>query len=67
MYAEIAKELEDLPRGSLNQDMYRTAYEQARLNPFGAHPEIGQTPEDAHAAALRAVREEDPTFVPVPK
>jgi hypothetical protein len=65
MDSKVASELERIPRGSLSQNLYRAAYEQARLNAVGRNPEIGPTPADAHAAALEAVRDGDPTFVPV--
>jgi hypothetical protein len=65
MDSKLASELIRIPRGSLSQNLYRAAYEQARLNALGSHPEIGPTPADAHAAALQAVRDGDPTFVPV--
>ena len=60
----IADELDGIPRGSLAQNMYRAAYEQARLNALGSHAETGHDPADAHAAALQAVRTQFPDFVP---
>jgi hypothetical protein len=63
--AQIAKELEAIPRGSLAQNLYRMIYHQARLNGLGSRPEIGPTSEDAHAFALQTVREQHPDFWPV--
>jgi hypothetical protein len=60
----IVDELGRIPRGNLAQNMYRAAYEQARLNALGSHPEIGRDPADTHAAALQAVRTQFPGFVP---
>jgi hypothetical protein len=60
----IAYELGRIPRGSLAQNMYRAAYEQARLNALGSHAEIGPQPADAHALALRLVRAQYPDFSP---
>jgi len=60
----IAQELDRIPRGSLPQNIYRAAYEQARLNACGSHAEIGPGPADAHALALRVVRGQYPDFTP---
>jgi hypothetical protein len=64
MNAVIAQELSGTPRGSLPQNMYRAAYEQARLNALGSHPDIGPSPSDAHAVALETVRVSYPNFSP---
>jgi hypothetical protein len=63
--AQVANELEAIPRGTLAQNIYRMVYQQARLNGLGSRPEIGPTSEEAHAFALQAVREQDPVFWPV--
>jgi hypothetical protein len=60
----IADEPDRIPRGDLRQNLYRAAYEQARLNALGAHAEIGPEPEEAHALALRVVRAQFPDFNP---
>jgi len=60
----IANELDRIPRGDLRQNLYRAAYEQARLNALGTHAEIGPDPEDANALALRVVRGQFPDFNP---
>lgn len=62
--AEVAEELEAIPRGTLTQNMYRAAYEQARYNGLGSRPQIAATPEAAHEVALSAVRVNHPDFVP---
>ena len=62
MLAVVKAELEAIPKGSLNQNVYRSAYEQARLNSLSADAEA--TPEAAHAMALRIVRQDDPGFFP---
>jgi hypothetical protein len=59
-----AGELERIPRGNLAQNLYRAAYQQARLNALGARPEVGPTEADAHALALRIVRIDYPAFTP---
>lgn len=64
MLAIVNAELETIPRGSLNQNAYRAAYEQARLNGLGTQPAMPPTPEAAHALALRVVRRDDPGFAP---
>lgn len=63
--AQVTRELEDIPRGSLAQNIYRMVYQQARLNGLGARPETGPTSADAHAFALRTVRAQHPDFEPV--
>lgn len=64
MKAVIAEELARIPRGDLPQNVYRSIYEQARLNALGRRPEVGPDPADAHAVALMAVRESHPDFIP---
>lgn len=60
----IAEELGHIPRGDLPQNLYRSAFVQARQNALGRHPEVGPSPADAHAVALAAVRETYPEFSP---
>jgi hypothetical protein len=63
--AQVATELEAIPRGDPAQNMYRMVYEQARMNGLGARAEIGPTAADAHAFAVQAIREQNPDFIPV--
>ena len=65
--AQVANELDAIPRGTLAQNLFRAAYEQARLNALGARPQIGPTPAEAQQVALSAVREQFPGFIPVLK
>ena len=60
----IAEELARIPRGGFSQNVYRSIYEQSRLNALARHPEIGPDPADAPAVALKTVRESHPDFVP---
>jgi hypothetical protein len=62
--ALVAKELEGIPRGGLGQNMYRMAYEQARLNGLGSRVQIAATPQAAHELSLRTVREHYANFQP---
>lgn len=64
MRAIIKAELAGIPRGSLSQNVYRAAYEQARLYGLSGRPGIPPTPQAAHAAALQTVRRDDPGFTP---
>jgi hypothetical protein len=64
MNPTIAAELGRIPRGSLAQNMYRSAYEQARLNALGSRAKIGREPADAHNVALQVVRAQYPDFSP---
>lgn len=62
--AQVARELEAIPRGSLAQNIYRMAYELARLNGLGANPQLPSTAVAAHEVALKAARGMDPEFKP---
>jgi hypothetical protein len=62
--ALLSTELENIPRGSPTQNLYRMAYQQARLNGLGAQAEIAPTSEAAHKLALASALEHDPAFVP---
>jgi hypothetical protein len=62
--AQVATELEAIPRGGPAQNMYRMVYERARLNGLGTRAEVGLNPGDAHAFALQVVREQNPGFTP---
>ena len=64
MNPQITEELGHIPRGSLPQNQYRSAFVQARQNALGCHPEVGPDPADAHAVALAAVRQTYPDFTP---
>jgi hypothetical protein len=64
MIAIVKAELETIPKGGLNQNAYRAAYEQARLNSLSTQPAMPPAPEAAHALALQVVRRDDPGFVP---
>lgn len=63
--ALVMKELVAIPRGGIYQNMYRMAYEQARLNGLGSRPELAATSQAAQEVALRLVRQLQPDFVPV--
>lgn len=67
MRAVVQAELEGFPRDGESQNMFRSLYEIWRLNSLGKHPEIAPTSEAAYAAALGAVRQSDPGFVPAPR
>lgn len=62
--AQVDQELTAIPRGDLPQNLFRAAYEQARLNGLGGRAKVGCQPEDAQSAALEAVRANYPDFVP---
>lgn len=64
MNPQIIEELGHIPRGSLPQNLYRSAFVQARQNALGRDPEVGPDPADAHAVALAAVRQTYPDFTP---
>jgi cation transport regulator ChaB len=63
MNPQITEELGRIPRGSLPQNPYRSAFVQARQN-AGRDPEVGPEPADAHTVALAAVRQTYPDFTP---
>ena len=64
MRAQTAKELGRVPRGGFAQNMYRMLLQQYLMNSFGGSPGV-LGPSEAHAAALRSVRESYPDFEPV--
>lgn len=64
MDPRITEELVHIPRGSLLQNLYRSAFVQARQNAWGCHPEVGPDPADAHAVTLLVVRQTYPYFTP---
>jgi hypothetical protein len=61
----VTEELAAIPREGFYQNMYRMIYEQARLNGLGCRAQIAGTASAAHEFALRAVREQQPDFIPV--
>lgn len=64
IHERVAGELLGIPRGGPSQNLYRAAYEQARLNALGHRPQVGDDPSEAHRVALSAVREVDAGFLP---
>jgi len=62
--ALVAKELEAIPRGGPDQNMYRMVYEQVRLNGLGSQAQVDATPQAALEFALRTVREHAADFQP---
>jgi hypothetical protein len=62
--ALVAQELQAVPRGGLDQNIYRMGYEQARLNGLGSRAQIAATPWAAYQLALRTVRKHYPNFQP---
>ena len=62
--ALTAKEIETIPRGGLDQNMYCMVYEQVRLNGLGSKAQVEGTAEVAHGFALRTVQEHNPDFQP---
>jgi hypothetical protein len=65
LLAIATEELAAIPRKDFYQNMYRTVYQQARLNGLGRRAQIAGTAAAAHEIALRSVREQKPDFVPV--
>jgi len=65
MQALVTEELKDIPRGEPGQNIYRMAYEQARLNGLGSLAEIPPTALAAKQLALQTVRETYPNFEPM--
>jgi hypothetical protein len=63
--AFATEDLVAIPRGGFYENIYRMAYEQARLNGLGSRPEIAATSQATHEVGLRLVRQQQPDFVPV--
>ena len=62
--AQVDRELLAIPRGSLAQNLYRAAYEQARLSGLGNRSEMAADPSSAREVALHTVRTYYPDFTP---
>jgi len=60
--ALVAKELEAIPSGGPDQNMYRMVYEQVRLNGLGSDAQVEATPQAAHEFALRTVQRHHSDF-----
>jgi hypothetical protein len=60
----VAAELERVPRGGLDQNIYRSALQNCLMNSMGKDAQIPSIAA-AHDAALRAVRQYYPDFEPV--
>lgn len=60
----IADELKAVPRGPAQsaENLYRMAYEAARLNSLGIEPQIANSPHAVRDFALQAVRQHHPNF-----
>jgi hypothetical protein len=64
MNAQTAEVLGTVPRGSLPQNMYRSAVQQLTMNSLGRNAQIQQSWPAIHEAAVRAVRVYYPAFTP---
>lgn len=64
MNARTTLELARVPRGGLDQNIYRMALQAFMMNSMGKRPQIQRSAAAAHAAALRVVRQSVPGFVP---
>jgi hypothetical protein len=65
MNAQTAAVLENVPRGSIAQNMYRMALQQYTMNSLGRKAEISPSPQAIHDAAVRIVRQHDPGVTPI--
>jgi hypothetical protein len=63
MRARTAAELERVPRGGLDQNVYRAALQNCLMNSMGVRSRISSVAA-AHAAALQLVRQSSPDFEP---
>lgn len=59
----VLSELEHVPRGSLDQNILRATYEQARLNNLGGKSQVGGTRGDVMRFSVEQVRRTSPNAV----
>jgi hypothetical protein len=64
MNAQAAALLAKVPRGSIDQNLYRMALQQYTMNSLGRKPQISRSPQAIHCAAAQIVRQQFPGFVP---
>ena len=60
----VDEEMKFIPHGGHEQNMFRSAYRNARFHGLGSHATIDATPEAARDVALRVVRRKFPSFEP---
>ena len=65
MNAQAAVLLTKVPRGSIDQNLYRMAVQQCTMNSLGRKPQVSRSPQAIHCAAVRIVSRQFPGFVPV--
>jgi len=63
-FATAKADLRRFPRGTLPQNMFRSAFWNCRMNGLGRHPQIPPTFEAAMETALRVVRCHYVSFTP---
>lgn len=66
MNAIVAQELVAYPRGprGSHQNVFRSVYQNLRMNSLGAHPEVRGGPGAVEREALRIVQNHFPNFAP---
>lgn len=62
--SRVTSELELIPRGTFQQNMFRALYQMHRLNALGPKPEHLLSAQGAVDRAAAMVRADDPAFVP---
>jgi hypothetical protein len=61
---QVARELDLIPRGDLNQNLLRMNFQMLRANALGANPEQPLSAAEALGRAIAMVQQNDPTFEP---
>jgi hypothetical protein len=61
---QVARELELIPRGDLNQNLLRMNFQMLRANALGANADQSLTAAEALARAVAMVRQNDAAFEP---
>lgn len=64
MHRQVCEELRKFPRGKADQNLFRTSYQQVRMNALGRNEQAGPGVEDAITAAVALVRSTYPAFEP---
>lgn len=63
MRDKVAEELEHIPRGSFEQNMFRGFFQSLRMNSLGKNPQYSDVKEVLNAC-LKALKKSYPNFEP---
>lgn len=64
MREQVNKELEHIPRGSMQQNLLRMYYQPLRMSSLGKKAKTTKTKEDVLLESIDAVKKEYPEYIP---